>query len=357
MMKVAHASYGEATLSHGTPRGWVLGCAAVLCLLPFAPTARANTSVFIDSRTCSTGWPNYCSNLSNFGLLTGDTTDLLTINSSTAGWTFNGGIGVGASSELSSTGSRNVANSIVDFADAVSSTTSNCGTIGSPPNFCTNGGSWDGGQTPTRDQTLVNNAETSLDNIIAKLATYTTGNGTITSLPTTGSLNVQQGITAGSVKVYRNSTAYTQSGALTFGCGGTACNAKDLVIVYLSGGTSTFNYNINLNDGLTSDQVLFYLPGNNLAITPTAGATTVKGSFFLSNGTVTVGGTAGNSNPVTLNGRIYDNNGNITFNNKGGSESDDGYIAGPAPEPATSALMIAGLGVMIWAAKRKVSTR
>src|SRR5262252_4752803 len=135
----------------GAPRGggqWVLGCAVVLCLLSFAPTARANTSVFTDSRTCSTGWPNYCSSLSNFGLLTGDTTDLLTINSSsTAGWTFNGGIGVGTTSELSSTGSLNTANSIVDFANAVSSTTGNCGTIGTGANFCTNGGTWDGGQT------------------------------------------------------------------------------------------------------------------------------------------------------------------------------------------------------------------
>src|SRR5262249_26780285 len=118
----------------GTPRDgglWVLGCAAALCLLLFTPPATANTSGFTDSRTCSTGCPNYCAPLSNFGLLTGDSADLLTINSSTAGWTFNGGIGVGSTSELSSSGSLNAANSIVDFADAVSSTTSNCGTIGS----------------------------------------------------------------------------------------------------------------------------------------------------------------------------------------------------------------------------------
>jgi hypothetical protein len=337
-MSSSTASSGKAVRAT-VPFRWT--GAILLFLALFAPSASANTNLFYDSRTCTLSLA-YCQSLSYYGVLTGTTDDTLNIN---GGWTFNAGIGVGTTSNLSKTGS-NTANELVDFADTVV-TNSNCtGTR----NFC--GAGTLSGTSPTNaNATRVNTAEDALDNILSILAgsAFNTGNGTVPTLPNSGLLNIQSGITPGDIKIYTKTTAYTQSGALTFGCGGVTCSSNALVVVKLTGGNATFNHNINLADGLTPDQLLFYLPSNSLLIQPTAAATTVKGSFFLGSGNGTFGCTTGACDPITFYGRMYNNNGNLTFNNKGGSFADPGLAT---PEPGTWALMATGIGAFVWFRRR-----
>lgn len=317
--------------------------ALLIGLLP--RPAAANTTVFTNTATCTiTG--HLCKALSQFGVLTSTSSDTLSIN---GGWTFGGGIGVGTTDKLSKSGT-NTANGIVDFSDAVTSGTS-CTTN----NFC-GGGTWSGTQ-PVRNQTAVTSAESQLSTIMTALngSTFNTGNGTTTSLSTTGTLNIQAGL-SGNLKVFRNASGFTQTGAITLGCGGSMCNANDLVVIKVTGGNVSLNNSITLADGLGADQVVWYIPSNNLSINPTQNGKTISGDFFAgsTSGTYTWGGTGGSSKSFALYGRMFALDGAITFNNKGGTQTDDGAV----PEPGTWAMMAGGLGIAIWLRRRrKLATR
>jgi hypothetical protein len=85
----------------------------------------------------------------------------------------------------------------------------------------------------------------------------------------------------------------------------------------------------------------------NLQIQPTVAATNVYGNFFLakSNGDHNIGsGIFTNGDPVNLHGRVYADNGTLTFNYTGGTQQDFGAV----PEPGTWVLITGGLGLIAW---------
>jgi hypothetical protein len=347
---------GSTDQSRGTVCGRHLlgriGCVLLLLFVVLlAPTASANTSVFSDSRTC---WQPDCQALSYFGLLAGTSSDTLKLNPD---WTIHSGIAVPSTSNLDRGSGAVTADGLIDFASPVVYDSTNCNATGST-NYCGTGTL--SGTTPSNTNAArVNSAVTQLNSILNVLSTSTfnTGNGTVTALPTStsGELNITTGLSGGTLKIFRNTSAYTTNGTITLGCGLTACDNNMLVVIKLTGGNTAINHDLVLNDGLTPDQVIFYIPSNNLNITPTAAATTVRGSFFVGAGAATVVGTTGSADPVTMYGRLYNGNGNITLNDKGTSAqqiwSDQGISE--IPEPGTWALMGCGLAAMVCIARQR----
>lgn len=341
------AQFGSSVV-HGIRSSGML-CALLLVVLSFAPAASANTTLFGDDRIC--GAQN-CAALSQFGLLVGTTSDLLTL---TADWNISSGIAIGTSSNFNRGAGANTASGPIDFADAVVYNSTNCNATGST-NYC--GAGTLSGTTPSNtNATRVNDAQSQLDAILTVLGGggFNTGNGTTTALPTSGTQNITTGLSGGTMKIYRNTSAYTTSGTLTLGCGSVTCDANMLVVIHITGGNTSINHNLVLNDGLTPDQVVFYIPSNNLNITPTAAATTVRGSFIVGTGAATIAGTTGASDPVSMYGRVYVNDGNITVNDRGTSAqqiwSDPGPIV--TPEPGTWAMMAGGFAAFVWQLRRR----
>jgi hypothetical protein len=333
--------------------GSLLLCALLFsCLL--SPAA-ANTSIFTNAgTTCTT--VNVCSQLSYFGVLTG-VNDTFTVNGSTTVGNL-AGVGIQTGSTMKVVGNNTFGN-IIDFADPVHATTGACAAVGGTPNpnLC-GGGSINGATTtvttlPVQHNGLVTLAGTELTNIESYLAGVT---GTSTTFLTTGTItNIEGGTNYNSsthIALYKNTAAYTQTGAINIGCTGANC-ANDLVIIQMtSGTTATFNANINLTGGLTSDQVLFYFSSAGFTASSTAAAFTINADFFLtSTKLATLGGTGGTAKSVDFEGRIYGSS--ILFNNKGVSINDVGEI----PEPGTWAMMAGGLGIAIWLRRKRAARK
>jgi hypothetical protein len=357
-MRRGRVSSGEGKHGAAAVR-WTSVCAIALFLMGLlTPTASANTTLFSDDRIC--GAQN-CQALSYYGVFLGYNSSAernLTVNGD---WLFNSGIGIsGNGTNDSETLVRNAGTTsvsgLVDFANPITTGTSCTGTTN---NVCGSGAL--SGTSPTNaNSARVLDADSQLDAILAVLGggAYNTGNGTTTALPTTsggGETDVTAGLSGGTLKIYRNTSAYTTSGTITLGCGVTTCDADMLVVIHLTGGTTSIMHNIVLNDGLTPDQVVFYIPTNTLNITPTAAGITARGTFILGTGSATVVGTSGASDPVSVYGRLYADTGNITFNDKGTTAnqtfSDPGIS--PIPEPGTWAMMAGGFAAMLWGIRRK----
>jgi hypothetical protein len=338
-----------------------LGSRAIPVLLlavAFCSPAAANTSVFTNT---GTGCTTMCWDLSNFGVLTGPS-DSITVNGN---WDFihHTGIGLQTGSTLNVGGTgtaANVFNGIIDFADPLHSTTGACAAAGGTPNpnLCgsgtINGATTTASTLPVQNNTLVTNAGTQLSTIESNLAALT---GTTATFLTTGSIaNIEGGTNYNStthIALYKNTAAYTQTGAITIGCTGGNC-ANDLVIIQMtSGTTASFSKSITLTGGLTSDQVLFYFSGAGVTVNSTSAAFTINADFFLtSTKTATLGGTASTPKAIDFEGRIYGSS--IIFNTKAGSTiGGDVADLGLAPEPGSWALMASGLGAAIWLHRRR----
>jgi len=343
------------------PLGWGSGViAAVLFAVAFCSPAVANTSVFSNAGTGCTA-TSWCRSLSDFGVLTG-INDSIVMNGN---WAIGAeaGVGLQAGSTLKVLGTGTNANTfanIIDFADPVHATTGTtcAATGGAPnPNLCgsgtINGATTTASTRPILNNALVTEAGTQLTNIESYLAGVT---GTSTAFVTSGTItNIEGGTNYNSsthVALYKNTAAYTQGGAITIGCTGANC-AKDLVIIQMTSTTSaTFNANINLTGGLTSDQVLFYFSSAGFTAASTTAAFTLHADFFLtSSKTATFGQTSGTDKAIDLEGRIYGSS--IIFNTKsgvGGIVDDLGQIS---PEPGTWAMMASGLAAAIWLHHRR----
>jgi PEP-CTERM motif len=317
--------------------GPTFGLAAFALLFAFAPSASANASIFTDSRICTT---TACTALSLYGVVKGANSSLFTVDGSNTAWNLTD-IAVGSGSDLTKSGAGNTA-TIIDFADAVVANSSCTGSN----NYC---GTGSFNVTPTNSNAArVNQAQTDLDTIITKLATYNTGSpGTFAA---TGTIDVET--TPGALKIYRNTSNYTQSGAITLNCGtGVTCNANSLVLIILAGASNTINRNILLGGGLTADQVLFFIPTGTgtLTLSPAAAGVNVNANFISdATGAITVGANSG-SNQIAIHGHIFADEGALTFRNRGGSQDDLGAV----PEPGTWALMIGGLATFGVAAHRR----
>ena len=179
------------------------------------------------------------------------------------------------------------------------------------------------------------------------------------SLASSGTINITTGM-SGNVKVF-NTTGFSQSGAITFGCGGSTSTCSNAIVVIKASSSLSLNNNILLADGLTSDQVIFYSNANTVTVAAgTSTAITANASFFVTGAAANFGGTVASSKATNVFGRIYDANGDITFNSVGGGTQDD---LGPLPEPGTwalMALMASGMGAILWGGgrrKKKASRR
>jgi hypothetical protein len=349
--------FGKVTLGRASravvPVRWTVCCALLLFLVLLAPAASANTSLFADDRICTL---QNCEALSYYGLLVGTTSDTLAL---TADWNLNNvGIGIGTSSNFNRGSGANTANGPIDFADSVVYNSGNCDATGTT-NYC-GAGTLTGTAPSNTNASRVNSAETQLDAILAKLATYTTGNGTTTTLSTNpgAEIDVTLGLSGGTLKIFRNASAYATAGTITLGCGVSTCDANMLVVINVNGAIQIKN-DIVLNDGLTADQVLFYSGNNNIDFNPTAAAITARGSFFVATGTATVGCTAGNCDPVSMYGRVYVDNGNLTLNDKGTAVQQSWTYDGVTvtPEPGTWAMMASGFAAFVWGIRRKRANR
>jgi len=343
----------KTTLRSG---GWRLF--ALLVALYCSPYAAANTSVFANAGTaCTSG--SLCIALSDFGLLTGASNTFTT----NGGTTWNGGVGIQTGGRLSMTAGNTTVNDIVDFADNITRTnpaSNTCGTNNLCGTGTLNGVSVPSTTLPVTNNSLLTTAATQLTNIEAWLASFNTSTYNVAA-PTSGTFNIEtSAFSAGSnVYVYRTAgtSAYSTSNTLTFNCGGgatgsTKCSDDLLVIVLSTTNTVTFNRNIVLGDGLTSDQVLFYIPSSS-GISLTNGGTAnstiaLSGDFFFKNTeTVTIGGST--SRNLTLNGRVF--GGNVTDSNAGTFVQNDlGQIT---PEPGTWASLAGGVGGLIFLHRRR----
>jgi hypothetical protein len=309
---------------------------AAFLLFAFAPSAEANASIFTDSRICTT---TACTALSLYGVVKGTGSSLFTVDGSVGAWNLTD-IAVGGG-DLTKSGASNTA-SIIDFANPVVTGTSCAGSN----NYC---GTGSFNVTPTNSNAArVNQAQTDLDTIITKLATYNTGSpGTFAA---TGTIDVET--TPGALRIYRNTSSYTQSGAITLNCGtGVTCNANSMVLIILAGSSNTINRSITLGGGLTADQVLFFIPSGTGALTlsPATSGVNIHANFISeATGAVVVGANSG-SNRIAIHGHIFADEGALTFRNRGGSQDDLGAV----PEPGTWAMMIGGLAAFGVAAHRR----
>jgi hypothetical protein len=343
-MKVSMVCKAQRARRRSLPVGARLLLGASLLAFFFSAPAAANTSVFTNAGTACTQI-NACRALSDFGMLTG-LNDVFTVKGNT---TFNGGVGINQGSDMNVTGA-NTYNGILDFSDTLSrtTTTSCAGSVNICGNGTINGQTTTASTKPVQNAALISAAYTQFVNIESYIAGLTANS----TLPVGTNINVEASGTG--IRVFDYTTAFAQSAALTFGCGATLtalCSATDLVIIRLtSTTTASFNFSINLAaaSGLTSDQVIFYIPNSGATFQPTAAATTLNANFFFgANSAVTIGGTSGASDPVTLAGRMY--GATMTFNNKGFTQSDLGDV----PEPGTWAMFIGGAAMFIYLRRRR----
>lgn len=314
----------------------------------FAPAASANTSIFANAGSACT-LTSWCQDLSRFGLLTG-LNDTVTFHGNEH---FNGGIGINTGSTLSVTGAH-TANGILDFSDTIVRGTGACtGGVNLCGNGTINGQNVLTTTLPVRNQGLVSSGYTQFQNI----ETYFSGLTSSVAFPASGNVNIEGSAynSTSHIAVYRNGSGYTQSNTLTLGCGASltlACNPNDLAIIMLtSTTTASFKFSVNFaaGSGLTSDQVIFYIPNTGMSVAPTAAAVTLNAGFFFgSTSAVTFGATTGNAKAITLVGRLYGPS--ITFNTIGTTQRDSGVYT---PEPGTWALWIGGLGGLAYLRRRK----
>jgi hypothetical protein len=333
------------------PRPRLLGVMVIFAALLCCPSARANTAIFSNAGSAcgNTSAGAWCQALSYFGTLTASNT-VDTINGT---WQLNGGVGISPGSTLKVAGTETFTD-IVDFSDAIHATNGTCAAAGGTPNPNLCGGgkintvAVASSTYPARNTSLISAAKTQLNNIETQ---YLDTLSSSVQFPTSSSMvNIETGAQYNSsthVAVYKNASTYTQSGAITIGCGvGVMCNANDMVIVLLSqsSGTVTFKNNIFLAGGLTSDQVVFYVPSAAFAM-QTQSAYTLSGDFFFK-GTQTV--TLGTSKALTIDGRIY--GGAITYSSSGGTQNDLGVYT---PEPGTWASFAGGAAALLLLRRRR----
>jgi hypothetical protein len=333
--------------------------AGALLLFCFAFPARvfANASVFVNPNVSSCLY-TFCTDASAFGVLVGPS-DILQFK----GDHILNDVALGSGATLTTSGTNNIGDAthadVVDFSANFTASAVPC----SGNTQCTHPSGSDltgttvyGGTKP--NATAVSSAYTQFLDIAAYWNAQTT-----TSLPAqalSGSWNIQN--TGTGVHVYNAASGYNPTGNVTIGCGTAgnatsvtqACNANDLIVIIVpTGQTANIIHNITFAaaSGLTDDQVLFLINGtasNALQINATGNSTfTVHGDFFVDKGGgYTIGGTNPNNN-TTIDGRVFAGGGtgfptlvwnhNVTL-------ADEG----PVPEPGTWALMLGGLGAMLW---------
>ena len=332
---------------------------ALFALAFFAAPARANTSVFASPECTLIA---KCYELSAFGILTGVHDTFTT----TGGMTVNGGIGIQAGGVMQLNGGNTTTTDIVDFSDSLATRSTTCGTTTLCGSGTLNGVGVATTTTPQQNASAISTANTALTNIETQLAAIKNSATAIVAAPTSGTKNIETNATSlgGNVYAYRTtgSANYATSNTLTFNCGGgatgvTKCADDILVVVLSTSGTVTFQDNIILGDGLTSDQVIFYIPTANTTFTNVGGnntTVTFNGDFFFNNAqslqAVSLGGAAGRN--LALNGRLY--GGNFSDGNSAlFTQNDNGTLRAPrTPEPGTWILLLTGFGCMIWWRRR-----
>jgi hypothetical protein len=365
----------SAEKNHCGPGSRLAGLQPLCFLLLFAALAapaHANTSIFSNAGTAcqNISAASWCQDLSAFGVLTG-LGDAVKFNGA-AHITNSFDIGLNGKNgttlrTMTFAGTNTFASgTIIDFADApVRSSTNSCsGTQNlcgpNSANIVIGGTTYHPNASPvvpvdnsTTAKTLISNATTDLNNINSYLhgltssVTFGAGSG---GLNNTTTVNVLNGTLNGTSTRVFNATNYSQAGSLILGCGGdTATCANTIVVAVLNGTTAAFKYNITLADGLTSDQVIYFL-NSTATITATVSNNagfTIDGDFFAGNRAdqITL---ATSTKPVTLSGRLYGSS--VTFNAGGVTMSDGGLYT---PEPGTWALWISGLGGLVWLGRRR----
>jgi len=340
----------DANPAHSSPR--FRGAFALLWISFFlflsGIPASANTTIFTNAGNCTP--TSTCYTLSTFGILTG-LNDTITLSGNTS---LGDSIGLNTGGKLVVNGTDTMtAGNIVDFADPVTSVNSStCGTH----NLCGSGTL--NGSSPTAisvsnnapNASSTGNAWTDAQGIYNWLGgTTVAGYASTTITNSTTALNAEGSTTlvnGANISVFKDTSAWSPTGNVTIGCGSTGTSAcahgsTDLLLILLSStSTNVFsnrNITINAASGLTSDQVIFYMPGN---LTDTANANiALAGVFFFGpNSVVNLGPTSGTKS-VTFDGRLYgatETLGRVT-------QTDDGAV----PEPGTWAMLIGGLGLMI----------
>ncbi|PWT86728.1 MAG: hypothetical protein C5B56_11985 [Proteobacteria bacterium] len=345
--------------------GWrISALPLLLCSFAFPPRAFANASVFVNNNVGSCAY-GFCGAASVFGVLVGPK-DTLQFN----GGTFLNDVGLSSGATVTTTGTDNFGNAthadVIDFSasftpSGVPCTGSGC-TAPTGNTFSSGTKVW-GGTKP--DTTLVSNAYTQFLDIAAYWNSQTAS-----ALPTqalSGNWNIQSSSTG--VHVYNAASGYTPTNNVTIGCGATgnntatnlACSPNDLIVIIVPDGqTANIIHNITFatNSGLTDDQLLFVInstASNALAINSTGnGSFTIHGDFFVDKGGgYTIGGTNG-ANTTTIDGRVFAGGGTgfptLVWNHNMNLSDEE-----TVPEPGTWALMIGGLGGLLWWQQRRKS--
>lgn len=347
---------GRHTGSYRLTALWAGAAAAVL----FASPAQANTTIFTNtSNICTITAP--CWQAGDFGVLVG------LYNATTSAWTtstvnyaggadVNGEIGIGGSA--SGTGSKLVFSSgtgntnwdgPIDFANAISTTSGTCGT-GTVACSVASGTVLQRTQGSNTYKTVVagGTAQAAAEimaamNQMRLISGYYSGLSGGTAFNNPSSIGIATAHTGG-LHLYTAGTV-NQSNALTI-----HGNADDRIVINITG-TATFTNDIILN-GVTADQVFFNITGTNPTgdvFKATSTSKTLNGIFYVAADSYNVNAKFGGAGQGA---RLLGGSGTSTWGSSFVLNAPPDIPDG-TPEPATYAIMGAGLCAIFYRRRRR----